>query len=74
MRKAIKQIIQQHRSTYSWMSTQEAVDMIKDAGMRMTIATLIKLVHRGEIEGKKVGKRFFVSRQSIESLVRVRSN
>jgi hypothetical protein len=68
MRKAIKQLISQQGNT-TWMSTQEAVSRIRAAGMKMTIPTLIKLIVRGEIEGKKVGKRYFVATQSIENLL-----
>jgi len=52
------------------MSTTDAVERIRTAGMGMTIPTLIQLIHRGEIIGKKVGKRFFVSSESIEALLK----
>ena len=69
MRRAIKQIIQQEKNT-RWMSTTDAVEKIRAGGMGMTIPTLIKLILRGEIGGKKVGKRYFVSVQSIENLLK----
>ena len=39
----------------------------------MSLPTLIKLMRKGEIEGKQLGVRWFVSVQSIETLLRVRS-
>ena len=68
MRQRIKAIIQQHTST-QWMSTQEAIERIRESGMRMTPPTLIKLVNRGELVGKRVGARYFISTESIENLL-----
>jgi hypothetical protein len=69
MRRAIKQIMQAHSST-SWTSTNDAIEKLRAGGMRMSLPTLIKLLRKGEIIGKQLGKRWFVSVKSIENLLK----
>jgi hypothetical protein len=69
MRQAIKTIIQQ-RSTATWLATGAALEKLAAGGMKMSLPTLIKLIRTKEIEGKQVGARYFVSRESIDALLK----
>jgi hypothetical protein len=72
MRKAIRQMMQEHHST-PWIGTQEAIQRLRAGGMKMSLPTLIKLLRKGEIVGKQLGVRWFVSVDDIENLLRVKS-
>jgi hypothetical protein len=69
MRRAIKQKMQEHSST-TWISSIEAHRKLKAGGMKMCLPTLLKLLRRGEITGKQLGKKWFVSNESIENLLK----
>lgn len=69
MRKAIKQLISQRRQT-TWLQTGEALEKLHAAGMRITPPTLIAMIRRGELVGKRVGKKYFILTESIENLVK----
>ena len=68
MRQRISKMIAEQR-TISWMSTTDALEKLGEGGMKMTAPTLIKLIVRGEIVGKKVGKKYFITVKSIENLL-----
>ena len=40
----------------------------------MSLPTLIKLIRTEQLEGKKVGVRYFVTTEAIENLLRVKSS
>jgi hypothetical protein len=79
MRKAIQELMEQRlelkqlRGKLQWMSTTEAVERLAEGGMKLTAPTLLRMVNREEILGKRVGKKFFVSVDDIENLLRVKS-
>jgi hypothetical protein len=69
MRQAIKEIIDARLHT-TWMATGDALKKLAAGGMKMSLPTLIKLIRTGELSGKQVGARYFVSRESIEQLLK----
>jgi hypothetical protein len=72
MRKAISRMISEQLSQrkVSWMNTTEAIEKLNMAGMRMSLPTLIKLIRTEQLEGKKVGVRYFVTTEAIETLLK----
>ncbi len=76
MRKAIRQMMQERSSRQGavWMNTGEAIEKLIQGGMRMSLPTLIKLIRTEQLEGKKVGVRYFVTTEAIENLLRVKSS
>jgi hypothetical protein len=75
MRRAIRQLIsEQLQRTTAWLSTGEALEKLRVGGMRITAPTLIAMIHREEVIGKRVGKKFFITTESIENLLRVKSS
>jgi hypothetical protein len=77
MRKAIQQLLEQQllrqqlRGNIRWMGTTEALEKLAMGGMRITGPTLLRMIDREEILGKRVGKKFFVSVEDIENLLGV---
>jgi hypothetical protein len=69
MRQKIKQLISQRRAT-QWLNTGDALDKLAEGGMVLTGPTLIAMIRRGELIGKRVGKKFFITTESIENLLK----
>jgi hypothetical protein len=69
MRQKIKQLISQQRAT-QWLNTGDALDKLAAGGMVLTGPTLIAMIRRGELIGKRVGKKFFITTESIENLLK----
>jgi hypothetical protein len=75
MRRAIQELLEQRlllkqlRGNIQWMSTSQAIEKLAAGGMKLTAPTLLRMIDREEILGKRVGKKFFVSVEDIENLL-----
>jgi hypothetical protein len=68
MREAIRKL-QEEIKTKKWMTTTEALTVLNKSGIKITQPTLVKFIRRNQVEGKMIGRRYFITVEAVMGML-----